>query len=302
MRTSSWRLMLCAALATGVAGGFALPAQAANIAPNPDFANCTGGVPDGWSASATAGSRIACVSDGNGDATGVRLDDVTDTVFIETMVSACIPTGSIAAGPTAASFAYKSQIILPGLGFAQVVPSSSLTATFFSSTDCSGTALATPDNNVDNSAPGSRPWNTWLTESGTITVPTGTASMTLSFSYSVGVGQTGIGDLFVDDIVFDATTSTAVTFRSLSAARGANGVTVRWRTASEIGTLGFHVYREVNGKRVRANAKLVAAKGRGSYSFLDRRAPRGKAVRYWIQEVALDGTRSWHGPAAVGRR
>ncbi|MBA3364222.1 MAG: hypothetical protein H0U03_00310 [Actinobacteria bacterium] len=57
----------------------------------------------------------------------------------------------------------------------------------------------------------------------------------------------------------------------------------------------------MNGKRVRVNAKLIAGKGRGSYSFLDRRAPRRASLRYWIQEVALDGTRSWHGPARVVR-
>lgn len=65
--------------------------------------------------------------------------------------------------------------------------------------------------------------------------------------------------------------------------------------------LGFNVYREVNGTRVRANSKLIAGKGRGLYSFLDRRAPKGKTVRYWIQAVNLDGSRSWHGPARVSQ-
>ena len=90
----------------------------------------------------------------------------------------------------------------------------------------------------------------------------------------------------------------AVSFRSLSASPARGGVLVRWRTASEVDTLGFHVYRQVNGKRVRVNRTLIAAKGRGNYSFLDRKAPRAKNVRYWLRVVNLDGSRSWYGPAA----
>ncbi len=97
------------------------------------------------------------------------------------------------------------------------------------------------------------------------------------------------------------TAATAVTMRSISATSSRAGNLVRWSTASEVDTLGFHVYREVNGKRVRANARMIAAKGSGSYSFLDRKAPKGKTVRYWVQEVAADGSRSWYGPARVAR-
>ena len=183
-----------------------------------------------------------------------------------------------------------------------MVPGTSLVATFYSSSNCApGTELNSLDPNVNNENTTTRPWNTWLTESGTITVPQGTISMTLSFTYGWGVGSSGRGPIFVDDIVFDVAPATAVTLRSLSAVRGAKGVTVRWRTASEVETLGFHVYREVNGKRVRVNRTLIAGKGRGSYSFLDPGAPRGKTVRYWIQEVAADGSRSWYGPARVAR-
>ena len=94
---------------------------------------------------------------------------------------------------------------------------------------------------------------------------------------------------------------TAVRVRTLTAAATRRGAIVRWRTASEIDTLGFHVYRQVNGKRLRLTRALIAAKGRGAYSFLDRKAPKGKSVRYWVQVVDLDGTRSWYGPARVLR-
>ncbi len=101
-------------------------------------------------------------------------------------------------------------------------------------------------------------------------------------------------------ITFDA--PLAVRLRSLSATRSARGVLVRWSTASELDTAGFHVYRELRGKRVRVTKALVPA-NRRSHSFLDRRAPAaGTVARYWLLEVSLDGSRSWYGPArAVSR-
>jgi len=87
----------------------------------------------------------------------------------------------------------------------------------------------------------------------------------------------------------------------ITASRTAAGTLVRWRTGSEIQTLGFNVYRELKGKSVRLNPRLIAASGRGSYSFLDRKAPKAGGVRYSIQTVGLDGSRSWYGPAQVVR-
>jgi hypothetical protein len=106
------------------------------------------------------------------------------------------------------------------------------------------------------------------------------------------------GVVFGGSITFTPAPS-AVTMQSFVATRSRDGVLVRWRTESELGTLGFNVFREVNGRRVRVNARLIASKGRGAYSFLDRRAPRGKALRYWVQEIEVDGTKSWYGPIRV---
>jgi hypothetical protein len=94
----------------------------------------------------------------------------------------------------------------------------------------------------------------------------------------------------------------AARFRSLSASPTAHGTLVRWRTASELDVLGFNVYRELNGRRVRVNKRLIAAHNRGSgasYSYLDHKARKG--TRYWIQAVNVDGTRSWYGPTRSAR-
>lgn len=111
-------------------------------------------------------------------------------------------------------------------------------------------------------------------------------------------------EFLLETFTSSQTVTTPVTnarFAGISARSTKQGVLLRWRTASEIDTLGFTVYREINGKRVRLSAKLIAANGRGSYSFLDRKAPKAHAIHYWVQVVNLDGTRSWYGPARVSR-
>ena len=95
---------------------------------------------------------------------------------------------------------------------------------------------------------------------------------------------------------------TAVSVRSANAARTDRGVLVRWRTGSEVGLLGFHVYRERAGNRVRLTRTLIRTRGRtfgAAYSWLDRRAPR-KPARYWVRAVNADGSRTWLGPLRPG--
>jgi hypothetical protein len=97
---------------------------------------------------------------------------------------------------------------------------------------------------------------------------------------------------------------TAVVFRAASASRTRAGVRVRWRTGSESRLLGFNLYREQNGKRVRMNRAVIPSAFAGgivarSYSWLDRRAPRRGVLRYWLEAVSVSGTRSWHGPIAA---
>ena len=97
-------------------------------------------------------------------------------------------------------------------------------------------------------------------------------------------------------------------FASFSASRQKQGVLVRWRTTSEEGMRGFHIYRLPEGKSsVRANRTLIASKGsatRGaSYAFRDRRAPKaGPRYVYLLQEVRRDGRTIQRGQAAVKRR
>lgn len=113
-------------------------------------------------------------------------------------------------------------------------------------------------------------------------------------------------DIYVARVHCDVSGSSilAATFAGITARRVAKGALVRWRTSAEVDVLGFNVFRQVGQRRVRVNRRLIAASAGiagGSYSYLDRRAPKRKAARYWVQTVDLDGSRSWYGPARVSR-
>lgn len=128
-----------------------------------------------------------------------------------------------------------------------------------------------------------------------------------SAAASVRVADSGLQDtdgqnLSSISFCFDAGSALGVQFRSLKALAAKSGVLVRWATGTEVDVLGFNVYREVKGLRVKANKSLIVAKAGTtghSYSWLDRAAK--KSNRYWVQAVNGNGTRSWVGPARVAR-
>lgn len=99
--------------------------------------------------------------------------------------------------------------------------------------------------------------------------------------------------------------ATAVRLVSFDARReSGNRVRVRWRTAGDLGLLGFHLFRASGAAPLlRINRTLIPASGalRGrSYSWVDRRAPR-RGVRYRLQVLSSDGSRSWLGSALARR-
>lgn len=89
---------------------------------------------------------------------------------------------------------------------------------------------------------------------------------------------------------------TAVSVAAFGAWRIGSAIRVSWRTGSETSIAGFNVYR--NG--VKLNRALIAAKRSGqargaSYRFADRTARPGRAYRYRLQVIQLNGKRSfWH--------
>lgn len=101
---------------------------------------------------------------------------------------------------------------------------------------------------------------------------------------------------------------TLARIRSFRATRSGRGVELTWRSGFEADNLGFVVYRESGGVRrevtpsvVAGSALMVGPKrplpsGR-SYAWVDSDGAAQGDVRYWLEDVDLDGTRRLTGPA-----
>jgi hypothetical protein len=99
--------------------------------------------------------------------------------------------------------------------------------------------------------------------------------------------------------------TTSVKVSSFTARRSNAGVTIVWSTVSETNTLGFNVWRSVNGKTTKVNRALIQAKVAGfgaAYRVIDRAARLGASYTYRLQVVRGDGTRFWAARAALHAR
>jgi len=88
-------------------------------------------------------------------------------------------------------------------------------------------------------------------------------------------------------------------------------VRLDWRTGYEVDNVGFRLYREQKGKRVRITSSIVPGTalmggGRGmsvggrTYTWSDAAGapPDVGPVQYWLEDVDLKGKSTWHGPIA----
>ncbi|MBA2634002.1 MAG: hypothetical protein H0U86_13560, partial [Chloroflexi bacterium] len=88
---------------------------------------------------------------------------------------------------------------------------------------------------------------------------------------------------------------TAVRLGSFSVRQAGGRVVARWRTGSELGLLGFHIHRELHGRRVRLTPALIRARGgAGGQTYVwQHRAPQVVGTRYLLEIVSDDGSRTW---------
>ncbi len=101
---------------------------------------------------------------------------------------------------------------------------------------------------------------------------------------------------------------TRVKLESFTATATGGDVSLAWKTGGEAHNLGFNVYREENTQRVQLNPSLIAGSalvfrdslpehGAKTYHWSDRSPGVGNNL-YWLEDVDLDGTRSWNGPVS----
>ena len=100
------------------------------------------------------------------------------------------------------------------------------------------------------------------------------------------------------EVATDLHTEAAIV--SLHATDNCPGTSIAWQTGYEIDALGFNVYREQGGQRVRLNASLLPAKGiagGGGYSYQFADAVSADPSRtYWVEEVRFSLDSDWYGP------
>jgi hypothetical protein len=98
---------------------------------------------------------------------------------------------------------------------------------------------------------------------------------------------------------------TAVRLTKLNAASFADGVQLSWESGFEVNNLGYHIYREQDGVRMRVTPSPVAGSalkvGPGarmtagySYSWFDANGTPGAS--YYLESIDLNGTREMSGP------
>ena len=116
-----------------------------------------------------------------------------------------------------------------------------------------------------------------------------------------GLNTTGTENYYTDDIPLEGSGSTLPTSVVLYyfVAGAENGQAVlRWRTASEIDTVGFWVERQVGGAWMRVNDKIIYGKGEmgATYALVDAGAEIGGTYTWRIVEIETDGGQQIHGP------
>ena len=116
-------------------------------------------------------------------------------------------------------------------------------------------------------------------------------------------GKWGLGIVSLEPV-----NTSAVGLDDFAVTRSRDRVRVGWRTGFEIDNVGFHVYREEGGARVRitsapivgsallAGSALALNAGR-IYTIDDRVDPNQATPRYWLEEIDMSGRRKTMGPA-----
>ncbi len=165
-----------------------------------------------------------------------------------------------------------------------------------------------------------------VTVSGTVTLneqtatgnATTTSGLTVRQIHVQVSGSSGSNSVTADVVVaiassnVDFTAPTVVDLISFSAKTGNDGyVRLRWQTGYEAENLGFNIYREdPNGKLTRLTPNVIAGSAfmvrRGtpltaglSYSWSDPEPGNAQMVRYWLEDLDLNGERTWHGPYGI---
>ena len=107
----------------------------------------------------------------------------------------------------------------------------------------------------------------------------------------------------------NSTVTTAVKLENFAATAMQNGgVALQWQTGLEVNNLGFNIYREENGERVKINPSLIAGTAlmvgsrvqlESGLGYTWRDDVSNPSASYWLEDVDLNGAGTWNGPYGV---
>lgn len=269
-------------------------AQAANVVPNSGFEADCSGIPCQWTPGHGPGTTVTLASDPENPHGGVlSLRDTVSGPNGGGATSDCVP---ISPGPVFASVWYRTADAN--------VSSAFMLPHYYVDSACNEGAV------VSGFTFSPTKDGQWHMFAGSENIaPPDTVAVRLVLTFRCNACQP-VGTVFAttnfDDVSLSQT-PTAVAIESFRASHTKRGVRLSWRTAIESGTLGFNLYREVGGKVVKLNGAMLPSVFGGttsghSYSWLYRRvSPTVRTLRYRLQSVRLDGTRSWVGATSVRR-
>lgn len=95
---------------------------------------------------------------------------------------------------------------------------------------------------------------------------------------------------------------TAVELAWFTATARDGAIVLEWEMASQIGLLGFHIYRAeaVDGPRTRLTGDLLPGQAPDSrYEFVDEVVTPGVSYWYWLEVVDVNGVATLHGPVSA---
>jgi hypothetical protein len=98
----------------------------------------------------------------------------------------------------------------------------------------------------------------------------------------------------------------AVILAAFTATRAGDHNTLAWETVSELRNLGFNVWRgtSAHAPDVKLNQYVIPSQAPGStdgyaYSYDDFDLASGATYYYWLEDIDLNGTVTWHGPVST---
>jgi len=98
----------------------------------------------------------------------------------------------------------------------------------------------------------------------------------------------------------------AAALADFSAAPNGSAIRVTWETVSEVGNIGFNLWRgdAPNAPDTQLNASLIPSQAPGSsqgfvYTFDDANVVSGATYYYWVEDVDVYGAATRHGPVSA---